>query len=156
MVLCHFHPKIIIQLPTISSFQGVVMFCPCSFCPSDNFEHCLALPMRQCASVRTLFYWYLLCNTRRCGNSRKVLAPRRISALEAPHIVTWTKQTWIKHHNTQISFFSRGKIHYSRSLQGIFFISLDPLFIASPFSWAFELLRPKRYSFCCGRVKVWQ
>ena len=23
---------------------GVVMFCPCLFCPSDNFETCLALP----------------------------------------------------------------------------------------------------------------
>jgi len=28
------------------SFFGVVMFCPCLFCPSDNFESCLALPTR--------------------------------------------------------------------------------------------------------------
>ena len=27
-------------------------------------------------------------------------APRRVSVSGAPHIVTWTKQTWIKHHNT--------------------------------------------------------
>ena len=27
-------------------YLGVVMFCPCLFFPSDNFETCLALPTR--------------------------------------------------------------------------------------------------------------
>ena len=80
--------------------NGVVMFCPCLFCPSDNFEHCFVLPMRWRASVCTLFYWYLLYDPRRCDNSRKVRALRRVSTSGAPHVVTWTKQTWIKHHNT--------------------------------------------------------
>ena len=31
---------------TLSTWMGVVMFCPCLFCPSDNFETCLGLPMR--------------------------------------------------------------------------------------------------------------
>ena len=26
--------------------NGVVMFCPCLFCPSENFETCLVLPTR--------------------------------------------------------------------------------------------------------------
>ena len=52
------------------------------------------------ASVHALFYLYLLCDPRRSDNYRKVRAPRRVSASEAPHVVTWTKQTWIKHHNT--------------------------------------------------------
>ena len=50
--------------------------------------------------MRALFYWYMLCDPRRCDNRRKVRALRRISALGAPNVVTWTKQTWIKHHNT--------------------------------------------------------
>jgi len=79
---------------------GVVLFCQCLFCPSENVEHCFALPMCSCTSVHALFYWYLLCDPRRCDNSRKVQAPRRVSAWGAPHVVTWTKQTWIKHHNT--------------------------------------------------------
>ena len=78
------------------SNMGVVMFCPCFFCASDNFEHCLALPTGWRASMRKLFYWYL------CENSREVLALRRVSAPGAPQIVTWTKQTWIKHLNTLI------------------------------------------------------
>ena len=38
--------RIINKLTTyLLSIKGVVMFCPCLFCPSDNFETCLALPM---------------------------------------------------------------------------------------------------------------
>ena len=33
--------------------------------------------------------------------NRKVSALRRVSASGAPHIVTWTKQTWIKHQCTK-------------------------------------------------------
>ena len=76
---------------------GVVIFCP-----SDNFAHCLALPMPWCASVHALFFWYLLCDPRRCENSRKVHTLWRVSASGAQHVVTWTKQTWIKHHNTTL------------------------------------------------------
>ena len=54
-------------------------------------------------SVRTLFYWYLLCGPRRCEINIKVRAPRHVNASGAPHIVTWTKQTWIKHQCTVIS-----------------------------------------------------
>ena len=35
-----------------------------------------------------LSYWYLFCDPRRWDNSRKVRAPRRVSASGAPHIVT--------------------------------------------------------------------
>ena len=70
------------------------------FVQNDNFEHCLALPIRWRALVRTLYYWYLVCDPRKCDNSRKVCTPRRVSASGAPHVVPWTKQTWIKHHNT--------------------------------------------------------
>ena len=34
----------IILYSFFKDFFGVVMFCPCLFCPSDNFETCLALP----------------------------------------------------------------------------------------------------------------
>ena len=49
---------------------GAVMFCPCLFCPSDKFDHCLALPTHWRASVCALSYWYLLCDPRRCDNNR--------------------------------------------------------------------------------------
>ena len=45
------------------------------FCPSDNFETCLALPTRWRASVRPLSFWYLFCDPRRWDNSRKAHAP---------------------------------------------------------------------------------
>ena len=32
--------------------------------------------------------------------NRKVRSPMRVRVLGAPHIVTWTKQTWIKHQCT--------------------------------------------------------
>ena len=69
---------------------------PCLLCPSDNFEHRVSLPTRLRASVRALFYCYLLSYPRRCEMNRKVRAPMRVSALGASHIVTWIKQTWIK------------------------------------------------------------
>ena len=74
----------------LTPFMGVVIFCPCLFCPSANFESCLALPTRWHTSVRALSYWYLFCDPRRWDNSRKVRAPRRVSASGAPHVVTWT------------------------------------------------------------------
>ena len=83
------------------------MFCPWLFCPSDNFEHCLVLLKCGRASVRALFYWYLFCDPRRCDNSRKERAPRRVSASGAPHIVTWTRPTWLKHHNTKYSCYKK-------------------------------------------------
>ena len=73
---------------------GVVMFCTCLFCPSDNFETCLALLTRWRASALPLSYWYLFCDPRRWENSKKVRTPRRVSTSGAPHVVTWTKQTW--------------------------------------------------------------
>ena len=61
--------------PRLGRFWGVVMFWPCLFCPSDNFETCLALPTQWHALVRALSYWYLFCDPRRWDNSRKVCAP---------------------------------------------------------------------------------
>ena len=66
------------------------MFCLRLFCPSDSFEHCLALLTRWRASVHSLSY-YFLCDPRRCDNSRKVRAPKCDSVLGTPHVVTWTK-----------------------------------------------------------------
>ena len=36
----------------VNDIWGVVLCCPCLFCPSDTFEHCLVLPTRWRASVR--------------------------------------------------------------------------------------------------------
>ena len=77
---------------------GVVMFCPC-----ESFETCLALLTQWPASVRALSYWYLFCDPRRWDNCRKVCAPRRISVMGAPHVVTWTKQTWTYQQCTQFA-----------------------------------------------------
>jgi len=57
----------------------------------------------QRAYVRSLFYWYLLCDPRRCEINWKVRAPRRVNVSGVPHIVTWTKQTWIKHQCTTLA-----------------------------------------------------
>ena len=48
--------------------------------------------------ARTL-YLYWLCDPI----NRKVCAPRRVSASGAPQIVTWIKQTWIKHQCTKLT-----------------------------------------------------
>ncbi len=49
------------------------------------------------ASMRANFYWYFLCNIDRWHFTWKMRAPRRGSYSLAPHIVTWTKHTWIIH-----------------------------------------------------------
>ena len=52
---------------------------------------------------RALSSWYLFCDPRRWDNSRKVRAPRGVSASGAPHVVTCTKQTWTEHQCTVLS-----------------------------------------------------
>ena len=79
---------------------------PCLFFPSDNFEQRLVLPTRWRASVHALFYCYWLCDPRRCEIKKKVSAQRRVSMSEAPHIVTWIKQTWINHQCTSVEYGS--------------------------------------------------
>jgi len=59
---------------------------------------------------RALSYWYLFCDPRRWDNSRKVRAPRRVSTLGAPHLVTWTKQTWTKQQCTASSSILRAHL----------------------------------------------
>ena len=68
-------------------FIGTGLFRPCLFCPSDNFETCLALPMRWPASVCAFSYWYLFCDPRRWDNSRKV-AHRGASARRERHTLS--------------------------------------------------------------------
>ena len=83
--------------PTIGSawgFFGVAMFCPCLFCPSDNFEHCLALPTCWHTLGRARFYWYLLCDPRRCDYSRKVCASRWLSHC---HLDKTNRDTKLQH-----------------------------------------------------------
>ncbi len=73
----------------------------------SKWQH-VALPTRWHASVRTLFYCYLTFLDQRTNISRKVRAPRHVSASGVPkkfqncHLYD-TKQTWTKHHNTEIS-----------------------------------------------------
>ena len=86
---------------------------PWLFCPSNNLEHRLALPTRSCASVRALLY--RLCDPRRCEINRKVSAPRRVSASGAPYIVTWIKQTWIKHQCTGLKIQTNHKNRNKKS-----------------------------------------
>ena len=53
--------------------------------------------------MHALLYCYLTFFDHRTNISRKVCAPRRVSAREHQtsfKIVTWTKQTWTKHHST--------------------------------------------------------
>ena len=67
-------------------YIGALMNYPCLFCPSDNFEHCLALPTRWRASVRALFYWYMLGDPRRCEINRKVHALRHVGSATNCHL----------------------------------------------------------------------
>ena len=62
-----------------------------------QFGTSFGAPTRSRGSVCTLLYLHWLCDPRRCEINRKVRAPKRVSASGAPHIVTWIKQTWIKH-----------------------------------------------------------
>jgi len=58
--------------------NGVVMFSPCLFCPSDNVW------CSQRASVCALFYCYPTFLDHTTNISRQVRAPRRTSASGAP------------------------------------------------------------------------
>ena len=60
---------------------------PCLFCPSDNFEHPLALLTRWCASARTLFYSFHTLLDHSTNIIRKMRAPRRVSVSGAPNDV---------------------------------------------------------------------
>ena len=128
LIFLTFLTKLPLKFPTPQG--GVVMFCPCLFCPSDNFETCLALPACWRPSVRALSFWYLFCDPRRWDNGRKLCAPRRVSASGAPHVVTWTKQTWIKHQCT---------IWVNQTTWALLILCIHfpfpPLYIPSPLSY---------------------
>ena len=66
------------QISTLT--YGVVMFCPCLFCPSDNV-------WRSRQSDAPLFYCYHTFLDHTTNINRKVRAPRRVSALGAPNNV---------------------------------------------------------------------
>ena len=83
---------------------SALMNYPWLFCPSENLEHCFALPTRSSASVRAFLYLYWLYDPRRWEINRKVRAPRHVSASGVPNIVTWIKQTWMKHQCTKMLF----------------------------------------------------
>ena len=103
-------------------------YCGCTVVMSmfvSSKWHRVAHPTRWRASVRARFYCYLTFLDHRTNISRKVRAPMRVSASGAPskfQIVTWTKQTWTKHHNTD------------------FFINLSFLISSIMFSYRYPVL----------------
>ena len=75
-----------------SVIGGVVMFSPCLFCPSDNDWCSLRADAPWCAHFSIDFTpsWITeQISVEKCAQTMF-------------KIVTWTKKTWTKHHNTEI------------------------------------------------------
>ena len=89
------------------------MFYPCSFCPSDNVWRSRRADTPRCAHFSTVISPSWITEQISVGKC----AHRGASAHQERHtsfkIVTRTKQTWTKHHNTQKD---AGKIVHSTAL----------------------------------------
>ena len=82
-----------------SSQNGVVMFYPCLFCPSDNVWRSGRADRPQCAhfsNVITTSWITQQISVEKCGYRS---ASARWEHQTMFQIVTWTKETWTNHHN---------------------------------------------------------
>jgi len=89
--------------PEIDTYNGVVMFYPCLFCPSDNMWCSRPAYAPRCVHFSTVITpsWITQqISVENCMH-RGVSVGRECETMF--NIVTWTKQTWTTHHNTDIT-----------------------------------------------------
>ena len=85
-----------------TSHAGVVMFCPCLFCSSDNVWRSQSTDAPPCVHFSIDFTpsWVIgQISVEKCVHRGASARRERQTMLK---IVTWTKQTWTKHHNTPV------------------------------------------------------
>ena len=93
--------------------RGVVMFSPCLFCPSDNLWRSRDTDAHRCSHFSTVIRppWITQqISEDKCVHQGASASQERQTMFK---IVTWTKQTWTKHHYTEgggISYFKKGRV----------------------------------------------
>ena len=78
------------------------MLCPCFFRPSDNVWRSRRADAPQCANFSTVISpsWVIeQISVGKCAHQGVPACRERQTSFK---IVTWTKQTWTKHHNTVV------------------------------------------------------
>jgi len=88
------------NLGKLGKVFGVMMFYPCLFCPSDNVWHspCADAPRRtDFSTVITPSCITQQISVEKCAHRGASARRERQTMFK---IVTWTKQTWRKHHDT--------------------------------------------------------
>ena len=111
--------------------EGALLLCPCLFCPSDNVWCSRRTDAPRCAHFATVISPSCITEQISVGKSAHRDASSRWECQTSFKIVTWTKQTWTKHHNTppgRSSFKFETKIMSSTST--LFqYLSFDSMYV---------------------------
>ena len=87
----------------IMRLWGALTIYPCLFCPSDNAWHSRCADAPKCAHFSTLFSLSWITEQISVGKCAHQGALARWERQTSFKILTWTKQTWTKHHNTDLA-----------------------------------------------------
>ena len=88
-------------LPTWS--LGALLLCPCLLLPSDNVWRSRRADAPRCAHFSTVISPSWITEQISVGKCAHQGASQHQERQTSFKIVTWTKQTWTKHHNTDLS-----------------------------------------------------
>ena len=93
------------QILKENAIEGALLLCPCLSFPSDNvwFSRRAATP--RCAHFSTVISPSLITEQISVGKCMHRGASACRERQTSFKIVTWTKQTWTKHHNTGMAYF---------------------------------------------------
>ena len=84
---------------------GALLLCPCLFHPSDNVWRSRHADAPRCMHFSTVISPSWITEQISVGKCAHRGASARRKRQSSFKIVTWTKQTWTKHHNTSFSSF---------------------------------------------------
>jgi len=80
--------------------KGALLLCPCLFCPSDNVWRSRRADAPRCAHFSTVISPSWITEQISVGKCAHRSASARWKLQTSFKIVTWTKETLTKHHNT--------------------------------------------------------
>jgi len=81
---------------------GALLLCPCFFCPSDNVWRSWRDDAPRCAHFSAVFSSSWITEQILVGKCTHRGESARWERQTSFKIVTWTKQTWTKHQNTEL------------------------------------------------------
>ena len=115
-----FQEKVIIFLELCVSFSvwvcelvrklGALLLCPCLFHPSDNVWRSQRTDAPQCAHFSTVISSSWITEQISLWKCIHRGASARRECQTSFKIVTWTRQTWTKHHNTGNSLVNTASV----------------------------------------------